>query len=197
MRRPTEPHPELSEPVPTEADHTSQTRFGPRPVPEGHQTAAAHKRRKTVSSRIPPSGRVSPDGRQVWPEPSLTTKIIVWGGVALGVAGVTAATSMLARKLVGDDNHASHRHDRHGSTSAPRFAGLDANEQEEIRRRVHAQAREDALHAAELRAKAKRTRRPRGNIAQDLTKTATELSEGLNGVAQSLGTAFNSFRGVA
>ncbi|WP_108502821.1 hypothetical protein [Paracoccus indicus] len=190
MRRPHDPHPEL-----TEADHTSQTRFGPRPVPEGHKTGSPYPHRPMRSTKVPPSGRVSPDGRHAWPEPSLSAKIIVWGGMALGVAGITAATSIAARKLVASDRPEPPRLTGPAPV-APRFAQLEEDEREAMRRRVRAQAREDATQKARLRAKAGQRRDP-ANFAKDLTRTATELTDGLNGVAQSLQTAFDSFRGVS
>ncbi|RJE79987.1 hypothetical protein [Paracoccus sp. JM45] len=190
MRRPHDPHPEL-----TEADRTSQTRFGPRFVPEGHRTPSPYPHRKMVSSAVPPSGDVSPDGKEIWPEPSLSAKIIVWGGMALGVAGITAASAIAARKLVGSDQPPAPR--RSGPAPvAPRFAEMDENEREAVRRRVRAQARKDSLRTARLRAQAGQGR-DKANFAQDLTRTATELTDGLNGVAQSLVTAFDSFRGVS
>lgn len=55
----------------------------------------------TESRRIPPSGHVSPDGRRNWPEPSMTSRIAVYGGVALAVAGGTAGLIMLLDRLGG------------------------------------------------------------------------------------------------
>ena len=171
MRR---PHPPAA--PATEADVTSQTRFGPRPVPQGHRPVA-------------PSAR--PRARQ--DDVTTSAKVVVWAGVALGVAGITAASALVARKLVGGDDHPRQAHDR--LPVAPRFATLDEEEREAMRRRVRAQAREDSAQAARLRAKASRGRG--GNVAQNLTRTATDLSQGLNGVAQSLAAAFQSFRGVS
>lgn len=192
MRRPHDPHADQ-----TEADHTSQTRFGPRPVPKGHHPAGQSRHRKMESSKIPPSGRVSPDGRHVWPTPTLTARAIVWGGVALGIAGLTAATAITARKLIGTDDPDGRSLQRGATPVAPRFADLDEDDREAMRRRVREQAREDSRTKALLRAEAGRSRPRRGNFAQDLTQTANELSQGLNGVAQSLTTAFNAFRGVS
>ncbi|MCO6363956.1 hypothetical protein [Paracoccus sp. 08] len=165
MRRPQTPRPPL-----TEADHTSQTRFGPRPVPAGHR---------------------GPQPRRT-DDTSTVAKAVVWAGVALGMAGGTAAAAIAARKLAGTDDapRAAYR-----PAAAPRFAHLEEDEREAMRRRVRAQAREDNAHAARLRAKASRGRS--GNFAKDLTRTATDLSDGLNGVAQSLAGAFRSFRGVS
>ena len=123
---------------------------------------------------------------------STVAKAVVWAGVALGMAGVTAAAAIAARKLAGTDDapRLAYR-----PAAAPRFAHLEEDEREAMRRRVRAQAREDNAHAARLRAKASRGRS--GNFAKDLTRTATDLSDGLNGVAQSLAGAFQSFRGVS
>ncbi|TJZ91537.1 hypothetical protein FA743_10555 [Paracoccus gahaiensis] len=195
MRPPYDAHPEM-----TEADRTSQTRFGPRPVPKAHKTASPYAHRKMVSSRIPPSGKVSPDGKQSWPEPSTTAKVVVWGGVALGVAGIAAAISMAVQSLSGDDDAPAPRRRADGARSngprpaAPRFAEMDEDDREAMRRRVRAQALEDNHRSAQARSKAGRGK---ANVAKDLTRTATDLSQGLNGVAQSLLAAFQSFRGVS
>ncbi|WP_405404851.1 hypothetical protein [Paracoccus sp. Ld10] len=165
MRSPQTPRSPL-----TEADRTSQTRFGPRPVPVGHRRLNS----------------------PVTDDASTAAKVVVWAGVALGMAGVTAAAAIVARKLVvGDDT----RQTKHRETAAPRFARLEEEEREAMRRRVRAQARDDNAHVARVRANASRGRS--GNFAKDLTRTATDLSQGLNGVAQSLAGAFQSFRGVS
>lgn len=198
MTRPHDSHPEM-----TEADRDSETRFGIRPVPEGHRTAAPYAHRPMRSSRIPPSGPVSPDGRRTWPAPSGTAKVIVWGGVALGLAGIAAGTAMAVQALSGDDRpNDRQKHDRSWRNDdpralAPRYAGLDEDEREAMRRRVRAQARRDAEAGAAVRARASRSRKSGGNFAQDLTRTANELSTGLNSVAQSLVSAFDAFRKVA
>lgn len=181
--RPQDTHPHL-----TEADRDSQTRFGTRRVPEGHRTASPYPHRKMVSSRIPPSGEVSPDGRHVWPRPSLAARIIVWGGVAAGVAGLTAAGVAVGRAIAGNDRPEDRAH------VAPRFAQIDEDEREAMRRRVRAQARADAEAAARLRAKASRSR---GTPAQRLTETANEVSTGLNAVVGSVLSAFEAFNTVA
>lgn len=182
----------------TEADRTSETRFGPRPVPEGHKRTADYPYQDRVSSRVIPSGRVSPDGRSAYPTPSLTSKIVVFGGIALGVAGATAGAVLAARKLAGliggdDRDHAGRR-----PAMAPRFAELDEDERDAIRSRVRAQSRQDSRETARLRAEASRKRqKPRRNVAHELTDTANNLSSGLDGVARALSSAFNGFRSVA
>ena len=100
--------------------------------------------------------------------------------------------AIVARKLAGTDDAP---HPTHRQAVAPRFARLEEEEREAMRRRVRAQARDDSVHTARVRAKASRGRS--GNFAKDLTRTATDLSDGLNGVAQSLAGAFQSFRGVS
>ncbi|MEE2859923.1 MAG: hypothetical protein ACU0DH_13805 [Paracoccus sp. (in: a-proteobacteria)] len=176
--RPQDPHS-----PPAEADRTSQTRFGPRPVPDGHLTDDP-----TARHRIPSASRgLSKDA-------STATKVIVWGGMALGVAGLTAAATMTARKLIGPRHPAPRIQ---GPVHAPRFAEMTEAERDEVRRRVRAQALEDDRESARLRVEAAEARHPRGNFAQDLTRTATELTDSLNGVAQSISDAFESFRGVS
>lgn len=179
----------------TEADRTSKTRFGPRPVPPGHRTGADHPFHHQALS----------GARSDYPAPSLTSKIVVWGGIALGVAGATAATVMAARKvgdmMRDDDSNAPARPRSYAPQHehvAPRFGALDDDEQEAMRRRVRARARADEDEAARLRAAASRRRRkPKQNFAQELTETASNLSSGLDGVTKSLASAFQGFRSVA
>lgn len=182
----------------TEADRTSETRFGPRPVPGGHQKPKGIQSRRAV-----PSGRVSPDGRSAYPTPALSTKIAVWGGVAVGMAGGTAAAIFAIRKLAeaisGDSP--SGRHDR--KSMAPRFREMDESERDAMRQRVRAQDREDRQEFARLRAQASQNRqrtrpsRQKGNFVEDLIQTSTKLSESLEGVAKSVSVAMDGFRSVA
>lgn len=86
----------------SEADVTSQTRFGPRPVPKDHRRLSEAPQ----SRHIPPHGDVSPDGKRIWPQPSRAARWLVWGGTALAVAGMTAGAVIAARKasdLLSDD----------------------------------------------------------------------------------------------
>ena len=55
------------------------------------------------SRAIPPHGPVSPDGSAPWPRPSPAARAVVYGGVALAVAGLTLGTVMLGRKLLASD----------------------------------------------------------------------------------------------
>lgn len=188
----------------TEADHTSETRFGPRPVPEGHRVP----RGAPQPRRVIPSGSPS-DGRSAYPHPSTGAKIAVWGGIGLGVAGGTAAAVLAIRKIaeaLSDDPRplSSTRHHA-APSSAPRFARLDEDEREAMRRRVRAQDREDREEIARLRAEATQARssaaprikRKKANFAESLIDTSTRLSQSLEGVAKSMALAVESFRGVA
>lgn len=68
------------------------------------------------SRAIPPRSPVSPGGNTTWPRPSLAARIMVYGGVALGVAGVTAAAVSLI--------HGSRRSDdRRPAMPAPAAGG--------------------------------------------------------------------------
>ncbi|MBU2959056.1 hypothetical protein Q4511_08845 [Paracoccus sp. 1_MG-2023] len=128
----------------------------------------------------------------------------VWGGVALGVAGLTAATIMSVRRLTERPETRADTPTRHDTTPsepvlAPGFAELTAEEREAIRQRVREQAREDYAAAARERveASAKRNKRRKSNTAKDLTKTATELTASLTGVATAVAAASKAFRSVS
>ncbi|MCZ0962596.1 hypothetical protein [Paracoccus benzoatiresistens] len=187
----------------TEADRTSETRFGPRPVPPGH-----HGPKPSFQARrVIASGHVSPDGRSSYPTPSLGAKIAVWGGVAVGVAGGTAAAVLAVRKIadaISGDAHPKHPQRKF---NAPRFVEMDEEEREAMRRRVRAQDQSDRHEAARLRAEAEQNRdmpkpakvkkAPKGNFVEDLIHTSNRLSESLEGIAKSLAVAMDGFRSVA
>lgn len=187
-----------------EADETSQTRFGPRPVPEGHRELAG----PSESRRIPPHGDVSPDGRRVWPRPSPGAKWLVWGGTALAAAAATAGTVMLARQLL-DAGASSRRRRGLERSMAPRFAELSPEERAAMRRRVRERDAEDARHLAALRAEAEaeariphdRPRRrpapPRPSLMQEVEANTASLQNGLENTMQALDVALRAFRGVA
>ena len=68
----------------TDADITSETRFGPRPVPKGHRRPAGPQDYR----RIPPSGDVSPDGKRAYLGLGENTPI---GAASPGASRVRAA----------------------------------------------------------------------------------------------------------
>lgn len=104
------------------------------------------------SRMIPPHGDVSPDGRHVWPRPSLTARVLVYGGVALAAAGATAGAVILARKA--GCALSGCRDGDAGQTDAPRFAATDDTEREAIRRAIARREAEDAAWRDALRRRA-------------------------------------------
>lgn len=199
-------HPPITQ---TEADETSQTRFGARPVPEGHR----HPSGPSESRRIPPHGDVSPDGSRAWPRPSPGAKWLVWGGTALAAAAVTAGTVIAARHLL-DAATGPRRKGGPERSMAPRFADLPPEERAAMRRRVRDRADEDARRLARLRAEAEaeletgtdadaahaRPRRrpaPRPSLMQEVEANTASLQNGLESVMQALDTAVSGFRTVA
>lgn len=191
----------------TEAEATSQTRFGPRPVPEGQRHPAGPQELR----RIPPHGDVSPDGSRAWPRPSPAAKWLVWGGTALAAAAVTAGTVIAARHLL-DAASGPRRKTGPERSMAPRFADLTPEERAAMRRRVRDRDRDDeeARRLARLRAAAEaeaeadpthaRPRRrpaPRPSLMQEVEANTTSLQNGLENVMQALDTAVSGFRTVA
>lgn len=174
------------------------------PIPYSGQTEApATSRRPSYSSRIPPSEtgpyddalRPSARGRG----PSLTNRVLFYGGAGILAAAATAAAVLAARKLTdSDDGPSSTFRPARERSSAPRFAELDESEREEIRQRARERARADRNRAARLRAKAARERAaPRRNLARDVTETAENLSVSIQGAVAALSGALTGFQQVA
>lgn len=155
------------------------------------------------SSRIPPSepGPYAEDG----PAPTrrrkrtLTGKALYYGGAGVLAAAATAAVILAARKLTDRaETPAEKAPAGRDRGLAPRFAELDEEEREEIRRRARERARADQNRAARLRAMAARERAaPRRNIAREVTETADGLSGSIHGVMGALTSAMTGFRQVA
>ncbi|MFO1163897.1 MAG: hypothetical protein U1E55_01710 [Paracoccus sp. (in: a-proteobacteria)] len=161
----------------TDADTASDTRFGPRPVPEGHRRPSG----PTESRRIPPHGDVSPDGRHVWPRPSATAKWLVWGGTALGVAALTAGTVIAARHVLGLSSGDENRPRARGSV-APRFADLSPEEREAMRQRARARESLSAPGCASARRGHAQCPaagpRPRPGLLQEVEANTASMSNG-------------------
>ncbi|MDO5646574.1 hypothetical protein [Paracoccus sp. (in: a-proteobacteria)] len=175
-------HPEI-----TDAARDTNTRFGVRPAHPDHKIAAPYAYRRMPSSKVPPSGAVTRDGRHAKPEPALTTKLLLWGGVGAGVLGATMGALMIARRVAdavdGDPRppHSARAAQGHHGVQrlAPNPVHQDERARDEMRRRVA-------------------TPRPRrGNMAQDLTDTATDLTNGLTGMVTAITGAFHAFRSVS
>lgn len=161
---------------PTEADLTSQTRFGPRHSPKGHRVTS----QRLESRRIPPHGDVSPDGRKIWPTPSLTTKILVWGGTGIAVAAATAGTVMAARHVA--DMVAGPATPKRPPAPGPR---------PEVQRSAPAP---DYVQAEPRPRRAKAKRKPLMDEIQDNTH---RLSVSASDVVGALGALLTGFRLVA
>ena len=142
------------------------------------------------------------------PEASDMAKVLVWGGVLLGVAGLTAGTILATRKvsdlLAGDSPQPPRNR---AGTLAPRFADLDEDEREMVRvigdGGVHPvfvgkEPPPDAVIAARRRAEAARRRHAaRPASLSEIAQTASGLTAGVNGLAAALSGAFHGFRSVA
>ncbi|KGJ11580.1 hypothetical protein EQ718_02270 [Paracoccus versutus] len=163
----------------TPADETSQTRFGPRPVPEGHRRPPG----PVESRRIPPHGDVSPDGSHPWPRPSRGAKWLVWGGTGLVAAALTAGTVIAARHLIDlvsdDDGPARPR-----GTGTPRQAPKAPHEP-----RPKTQPARPVPQG--------RRRPPRQSLLQEVEANTANLTSGVENVMQALTAAVTGFRSVA
>lgn len=162
----------------SEADETSDTRFGPRPVPEGHR----RPREPLESRRIPPHGEVSPDGTRVWPRPSRGTKWLVWGGVGLATAAATAGTVIAARKLAELLADGKPRPRRDPQQPQPQPQGEPAP----------ARPADEPLHLA-----APPRPQPRRSLMQEVEDNTASIANGVENVMRSLTTAVSGFRTVA
>lgn len=157
----------------TAADETSQTRFGPRPVPEGHHRPSG----PAESRRIPPHGDVAPDGLRAWPRPSRPAKWLVWGGAGLAAAALTVGAAYAARGLVdllADDKRAPSPRSRDAAPAAP--------------------PKEPARKPRPPRA----TRRaPRQNLLQEVEANTASLTNGIENVMGAMAAALEGFRTIA
>ena len=186
------------------------------------------------SRRIPPSGDVSPDGQRIWPRPSLAAKVLVWGGTGIAAAALTAGTILAARRLAeiaGGGSH--HREDAPRPQSraaaapvrtappasspahlAPRFADLADEARDAMIARSRHRELEDALAAAEMRAKAaeealRRARiearskarhraRPKAqSLLSEVESNTRKIGSSAESTINSLGAALTGFRAVA
>ncbi|SMO57403.1 hypothetical protein [Paracoccus laeviglucosivorans] len=167
----------------TDADVTSETRFGPRPVPEGHRRPHEHHDHR----RIPPHGDVSPDGSRVWPRPSASARWLVWGGTALAVAGATAGAVIAARHIaqaLGDD-------DKPRRPAQPRgFADTGARMAPPGPPPSSGKPWHDEPHG-------RRGPRRRPRLMDEVQDNAASLSGSVDGMMRSLTTALSGFRTVA
>lgn len=167
----------------------------PRPAAEDHPAHIG----PGESRRIPPSGRVSPDGSRPWPSPSPTARLLVWGGTAVATAAVTALAVHLGRKLGETLQDTPPAPVTRRRSAPPRFVDLDENELAALRAR--ARARRAAHEAADQprRAPAPKTRRRRRkpDFTAEVSQRTQHLSDGVSNAMAALTTALSGFRGVA
>ena len=160
----------------TEADVTSQTRFGPRPVPEGHRP---HEDRADYRP-IPPHGDVSPDGRRAYPRPSPLAKWIVWGGTGLAAAALTAGTVIAARHLLGTSGRNHPRREPYRPEDAPQP-------------RMHLSTPPESPREPEPLG----PRPQRRSLMEEIESNTATLTNSVDNVMRTVTSAVTGFRGVA
>ena len=140
-----------------------------RPVDRGQET---YRPSGHVSRPTPPHGDVSPEGDRAWPKPSMTSRVLVYGGAGIAAAAATAAAVLAVRKVAdlvtgGDelDRHAERVAEKarvrvydeaHGRYSAPRMAAMTERDREAMRARARARMRQDDAERDRLRSDARR-----------------------------------------
>lgn len=133
--------------------------------------------------RIVPSGKVSPDGKQAWPEPTLTSKVLVLGGAGIAAAALTAAAILATRKVAG------------------MIAGGDEHPVARPRRPQPAASRPQGMMSRPGDDRPPMPRRPsagpRPNMAQGLVQQADDITRSLTSVLNTVTGAVAGFRGVA
>lgn len=196
-------------------------------APSRHASESAAPTSPYGSRRIPPSGDVSPDGKRIWPRPSLSAKILVWGGTGIAAAALTAGTILAARRIAeavrpdeveppAPRRHPQARPQVHeqatsaASHLAPRFAELGTEARDQMRARDRQRALEDALEAAHQRAGAaeealrrarksagRRTRPKARNLMHEVEDNTRKIGQSAESTINSLGAALTGFRAVA
>ena len=123
-----------------------------------------------AAQKVLPHGDVTPDGSRPWPKPSMTSRVLVYGGAAVAAAAVTAgavlAVRTIADRISGNDDldrDAERAAEKararvydagRGRYAAPRFAGLTEVERNAMRARARARMSEDDEARSRLRARA-------------------------------------------
>lgn len=164
-----------------------------------------------------PHGDVSPDGTRVWPEPSLTSRVLVYGGAAIAAAAVTAGAVLAVRKVAdlvtGDDElHRDADRAAEGARervySAARRDGPTEREREAMRARARMRMQQDDSHGFGPRgdtAGPRRPDRPRPSrqgkstmsFMAEIEDTTQRLTRNLNSIIAAVGGAMSAFRAVA
>lgn len=195
------------------AEHSHQTRFGPRPTPEGHR----EPRGPSESRFVPPSGNVSPDGRRHWPAPSSRARLLAWGGTAIAAAAVTAgavyAGRAVAGALRGDDSPAPPPSQKpaerasapqsappHEPSRPPRFVDLAEEDRAALRKR--ARALQEARAQARARSAGDDEEAPCAKAAKrsftaDVEDKTAKMHRSVENTMHSISSAVSGFRNVA
>mgnify|MGYP003607611711 CR=1 FL=1 len=175
----------------TEADEPSMTRFGPRPVPPGHRRPPG----PAEARRIPPHGELSPDGSRPWPRPAGWARWLVWGGAGVAAAALTVAT-VEAGRLIADRLGDGPR--RVPGRGRLRPAGPAPFAAPETGRRAEAGPDGRSPAPGPSRRPGPPPRRPdRPSLVQEVEATTASLSNSVENVMRSVGTAMTGFRGLA
>lgn len=153
------------------------------------------------SRRVPPSGKVSPDGRSAYPAPSTGAKIVTLGGAAIAAAALTAGGVLAVRKIA-DMVSGNDRLDRRADDAAERARERvydDARGQPRAKPRASGHDHAAPASSRTDRAPAPRRAPPprRQNFVEDVEQTAQRLNGGILGVIGSIGAAITGFRTVA
>lgn len=154
------------------------------------------------SRGIIPSGEVSRDGLRNAPKPSLTAKIIVYGGLAAGAAAATAGAVMAVQTIVdtfsGDDED--------DDIAAARKRARDQDALSKARRSSFGPspsrmrfADDEAPQRTRKPAPRARSRRraPQPGIVETVNETVHSLASGSRDVMETLTAAIAAFRSVA
>lgn len=183
----------------TDADIETETRFGPRPVPEGHRRPAGPSEYR----RIPPSGEVSPDGSRSYPRPSRSAKWLVWGGTALAAAAATAGTVYAARQIADLISGGHDEPPRRRQPEPLRFSSPPRVQEQPPSRRPPVQSAHDRFEDEPRPRAQPRPERPRQapqrrpSLMQEIQSNTTSLGENVDSVMRTLSSAVAGFRGVA
>ncbi|WP_134726355.1 hypothetical protein [Paracoccus luteus] len=165
-----------------------------------------------------PHGDVSPDGSRAWPEPSMTSRVLVYGGAAVAAAAVTAGAVLAVRKVadmvsgndeIHDDAERAAERARERVYGAARRDGPTEREREAMRARARSRMQHDddshrfgprgdgGQHRRTDRPRPSRPPRTSMSFISEIEDTAQRLSGNLNSIIAAVGGAMNAFRAVA
>lgn len=168
--------------------------------------------------RTVPSGRVSPDGKRAWPRPSLTSKILVYGGMGIVAAAATAGAVLGVRAIVHgiagsdeDDAVEAARQRARARRSAPRgsqfgprpspasrFAGsAPADDDRRAERERAERARTERMRREAARRHAASSLLGSDSVIDGVSETVASVTGGVRDVLATVTAAIEGFRAVA